>query len=148
MAWRRVWQCDWKRKLCNCAAWLATSCPHEVPGSTVDRRLLVNSGATKGIAQNGRVSWNLRKQDCVSKLGTSWSYTARSRELADDCGLCGKPNSRAQSRNAMATATRYCTLENAARGPQCRGTENKQTCLNEQVGKGIRSRMRSLSKTE
>ena len=28
----------------------------QVPGSTVDRRLLVNSGATRGIAQNGYVS--------------------------------------------------------------------------------------------
>ena len=41
----------------------------------------------------------------------TWIKLVLHRELADDCGLCGRPSSRAQSRNAMPTATRYCELK-------------------------------------
>ena len=76
----------------------------------------------------------------------TWIKLVVHRELADDCGLCGRPSSRAQSRNAMPTATRYCVLKNVVKGPQCRGTENKQTCLDEHEGldgKVIRFRISS-----
>ena len=149
VAWRRVWPMRQEAQAVQLCCKAGHTLSSQVPGTTVDRRLPVNSGAARGIAQNGHVSRNacprnLRKQECVSKHGSSWSYTALSRELADDCGLCGRPNSRAQYRNAMATATRQCVLKNVAKGPQCRDTENKQTYLNEQDGKGIRSRMLSI----
>ena len=56
VAWRRVWPIRLESRAVQPCCKVSHKLSSRVPGSTVDRRLPVNSGAAREIAQNGHVS--------------------------------------------------------------------------------------------